>query len=1043
MAVIGSATLNVVPKVEGGLANAINAEISKANVSGLGKAAGSGFMSGFEGGAAIGVWSAVAQRAIAAVTGSLDGAISRSDTLANYPKVMTGLMGGTQEAAEAADRSMKVLSTSLDNVPTKLDDMANVVQGMFAASMKYGTSLDTVTDAGLALNSMLLAGGQSTQVVNSAMEQFRQMLSKGKPELQDWRSLISAAPGQMNQLAEAMLGAGASADDLYAALGGGKEADYGGPFEWGSLGMDEFIERFAGMRDQFEGAAEDAQGGISTAYANMGNAVTKGTARVIEALGREEIVGVITDVKDAINGLFGSADAETGLGTGLVGFAKEAAPALQGLWDSIKGVAGSLAPEIGNIASAVGTGLVGGIKLASGALDAFSDGWSALRDLFGHGSTGAQLFGDTVQALSGTADAVGRSYDVLGGTLESALDRARDSAGMAREAHQEYLDVVASGARDVAGSADAWRAQASQLEYAGSVIEAYAGNSETTAAQQRELKDAIDVVNEVCGTQYEVLEDGFTVFDNSTEKVVDNTTAIWDNIRAREELSRAEGMGAAKRAAQDSLDAAVNDMEAQRQAAADAQDALDVLVEKYGSLEEVRQKAYEVDSLGRTTAEAREAMDVYSAWVRATEAVREADGATRQHRQSVSELGAEQEALAAKAAGAELSVGQMALTSSTAMQAFNDGGSKAELSIVSFADAIEQCAEKGDALNSVLGDPDKMARAVAAYDGTAESLGQVFSDMEVGWDGQKAAALDAQGTIEEMGELLMGLGTDAYGAMQEMGGSTSEMAAALVAAGVSMQDLESIGTESFGRLLTGCGGSMETLTWMIENYNNVPIVTKSGDVLIDEQQLVDAQGRIAEWNGTELVYKGTDTKVEDGQLQDAQGRVYEWNGTELKALSTSVSVDTSDIDVAQSRLDHLSSHYSGVIARGTVYVDTVNRVSGSGGHYTFAKGGHVVPRHASGYFATQPTYTNFGLVGEAGTEAIVNHDDGSSTVYPITNRQFSDPLADNIAERIVQKSGGMGASVTVILNYSAGEDANQLARDLARAIQRANLSQGR
>ena len=40
MAVIGSATLNIVPKVQGGLANAISGEIGKANLSSLGKSAG-------------------------------------------------------------------------------------------------------------------------------------------------------------------------------------------------------------------------------------------------------------------------------------------------------------------------------------------------------------------------------------------------------------------------------------------------------------------------------------------------------------------------------------------------------------------------------------------------------------------------------------------------------------------------------------------------------------------------------------------------------------------------------------------------------------------------------------------------------------------------------------------------------------------------------------------------------------------------------------------------------------------------------------------
>ena len=324
MAVIGSATLNVVPKVEGGLANAINQEISKANVSGLGKSAGSGFMGGFASGAAIGVWSTVASRAIGAVTSSLGSAASRVDTLNNYPRIMESL----GVASEDATASMQKMSTSLDNVPTRLDDMANTVQGIYAATMQYGTSLDTVTDAGLALNSMLLAGGQSQAVVTAAMEQFRQAVAKGKPDMQDWRSLMSAAPGQLDQLAKALVGPTAGALDLYAALGGGKESEYSGPADWGSISMGEFVEKLADMRDQFEGAATDAQGGISTSFANMTNAVTKGVANVLDAFGQERIASAIGDVKGLINDAFGRSDAE-----GLRAFAVEVAPLVSEAWD--------------------------------------------------------------------------------------------------------------------------------------------------------------------------------------------------------------------------------------------------------------------------------------------------------------------------------------------------------------------------------------------------------------------------------------------------------------------------------------------------------------------------------------------------------------------------------------------------------------------------------------------------------------------------------------------------------------------------------------
>ena len=413
MAVIGSATLNIVPKVEGGLANAINGEISKAKVSGLGKSAGGSFMGGFASGASIGVWSQVASRAIGAVTSSLGSAASRVDTLNNFGPIMESL----GVAGDVARASMDKMSTSLDNVPTRLDDMANTVQGIYAATMKYGTGLDTVTDAGLALNSMLLAGGQSTAVVNSAMEQFRQMVAKGKPDMQDWRSLVSAAPGQMDQLAKAMLGPTAAAEDLYAALGGGKEGDYEGAFEWGSISMGEFVERFAGLRDKFEDQAEGAQKGIATSFANMRNAVTKGVANVLDAFGQERISGALGDVKGMINDVFGRDDTQ-----GLRAFATDVAPMFSDAWESMVGKVSDFSAKVGPSVSVVADKLVGVM-----------------------GDVGPKVGDALGSVLDAAADAAPAVADAVVGVLDVAGDAVGNVAGMVEAA----APVVSQIAQDV------------------------------------------------------------------------------------------------------------------------------------------------------------------------------------------------------------------------------------------------------------------------------------------------------------------------------------------------------------------------------------------------------------------------------------------------------------------------------------------------------------------------------------------------------------------------------------------------------------------
>ena len=58
------------------------------------------------------------------VTSTMGNAISRLDTLNNFPKVMTSL----GYSAESADKSISTMSDSLDGLPTSLDAMSADVQ---------------------------------------------------------------------------------------------------------------------------------------------------------------------------------------------------------------------------------------------------------------------------------------------------------------------------------------------------------------------------------------------------------------------------------------------------------------------------------------------------------------------------------------------------------------------------------------------------------------------------------------------------------------------------------------------------------------------------------------------------------------------------------------------------------------------------------------------------------------------------------------------------------------------------------------------------
>lgn len=241
-------------------------------------------------GAVAGVVSSIASTAFNTISSSLGSAISRVDTLNNYPKVMQSL-GYTSEDATA---SISKIASALDGLPSSTDGVASMVQRLAPLC----DSLDEATTLGLALNNMMLSSGASTADVSRAMQQYTQMLSKGAVDLQSWRTLQEVMPGQLNQVAQALLGAAADSNDLYSAL------------QSGTLTMDEFNDKIMELNESggegfasFEEQARNATTGISTALTNVANRASKAVAEVIQAFGAESISGAINSFSSQFSGI--------------------------------------------------------------------------------------------------------------------------------------------------------------------------------------------------------------------------------------------------------------------------------------------------------------------------------------------------------------------------------------------------------------------------------------------------------------------------------------------------------------------------------------------------------------------------------------------------------------------------------------------------------------------------------------------------------------------------------------------------------------------
>lgn len=228
------------------------------------------------------------------ISNSLSKAIDRVDTLNNFPRVMTSLGYSTDEASDSIEK----MSDRLMGLPTSLDQSVSDVQKLAATMGNLNQGMVNATSLGLALNDMFLAGGKGQEYASRAMEQYNQMLAMGKPDMQSWRTLLDTAPGQLKQLAQTLVGATASSQDLYNALMDGTVT-----FDQ----MNEAIVRLDSEGgdgfDNFEQQARNATGGIGTAIENLYNRLAQAIGKIIQEIGPEEIFNAIESISKSFSGL--------------------------------------------------------------------------------------------------------------------------------------------------------------------------------------------------------------------------------------------------------------------------------------------------------------------------------------------------------------------------------------------------------------------------------------------------------------------------------------------------------------------------------------------------------------------------------------------------------------------------------------------------------------------------------------------------------------------------------------------------------------------
>lgn len=215
----------------------------------------------------IGVYAAVS-KGIGMISNSLDGAISRYDTLNNFPRVMQQIGFSADDSEEAISK----LSDGIQGLPTTLDSVASTAQRIAVMT----GDLDGAVDTTLALNNAFIASGSDAANASRGLEQYVQMMAAGKVDADAWTTLQETMGVALNDVAKAFGFAGKSAqNDLYDAL------------KSGQITFDQFNEKLIELNDGTNGFAEralTASGGIRTAWTNMQTSIVRGVTKIIEAI---------------------------------------------------------------------------------------------------------------------------------------------------------------------------------------------------------------------------------------------------------------------------------------------------------------------------------------------------------------------------------------------------------------------------------------------------------------------------------------------------------------------------------------------------------------------------------------------------------------------------------------------------------------------------------------------------------------------------------------------------------------------------------------
>ena len=327
------------------------------------------------------------------ISNQLSDAVYRADVLNRFPKVMT-MMG---YSAEDASKAIGKLRDGVAGIPTSLADVVSATQRIAALT----GDVNKAADWSLAISDAMIITTGSAEDASRATEQFLQVLSRGKPQGQDWNTIMEVASPIMNELAKSMgYTSAALGGDLYTAL------------QKGEVSVEQLMEAMVKLDkeggnglDSLHERVKTSTGGIAASITNLRQRISNALVVVIQQIGEENIEKFIKNIAD---GLVCLTNAIGGIVTFIIQN-QWVIPALVGAIAPL--MAFGIAKKIIALKLALGTlnPALFAVMAACGALEVAAqwiyDNWSGISELFGNVwqgfMMGAEQAWNTITSLFG------------------------------------------------------------------------------------------------------------------------------------------------------------------------------------------------------------------------------------------------------------------------------------------------------------------------------------------------------------------------------------------------------------------------------------------------------------------------------------------------------------------------------------------------------------------------------------------------------------------------------------------------------------------